>query len=160
MGLWLKGNPLVVPPATVWKVSQTAPIWAHLRALELEKIEHLQPLKIVMLGVTSAHLLPSYSSQPLSIRTRILSSIIPMCENNFDLRYINVKFLFKPETQPPHTRFCYFQLCLLCSYATAIDGPNGCGEKAGGQNPHLTIGIIGVGNCLTREFLKKHQHFI
>ena len=54
VGLWLKGNPLVVPPATVWKVSNTAPIWAHLRALELEKVEHLQPLKIVMLGVLSA----------------------------------------------------------------------------------------------------------
>ena len=54
VGLWLNGNPLVVPQATVWKASQTAPIWVHLRARELEKVEHLQPLKIVMLGVPSA----------------------------------------------------------------------------------------------------------
>lgn len=53
VGLWLKGNPLVVPPATVWKASLTEPIWAHLRALELEKVDNLQPLKIVLLGASS-----------------------------------------------------------------------------------------------------------
>lgn len=53
-GLWLHGNPLRVPPESVWQKEDPQNIYTYLRKLQIRNTQDLQVLKLIILGDTQS----------------------------------------------------------------------------------------------------------